>query len=137
MIGHSQAHCLEHPAEAEKCRGGPCLRRSVRKPSQAAPTPPPTHPPSLNALHPQPLMRADFTLFDEYEHVHEGAPPFPFPVTAFWGSCDRRIKQHMVQVGGAGRRRARLKAGVLPRWGWPAAACGAAGMPASAHAVTL
>ncbi|KAL4451499.1 hypothetical protein ABPG75_007161 [Micractinium tetrahymenae] len=45
----------------------------------------------------QPLMRADFTLFDEYEHTHEGAPPFGFPLTAFWGSRDRRIKQRMVQ----------------------------------------
>lgn len=48
--------------------------------------------------HLQPLMRADFTLFDEYEHTHEGAAPFAFPVTAFWGSCDRRIKHQMVQV---------------------------------------
>ncbi|EFN56084.1 hypothetical protein CHLNCDRAFT_145599 [Chlorella variabilis] len=45
----------------------------------------------------QPLMRADFTLFDEYTHRHAGAPPFAFPLTAFWGTRDRRIKQHMVQ----------------------------------------
>ena len=51
----------------------------------------------------QPLMRADFTLFDEYEHRHAGAEPFDFPLTAFWGSRDRRIKQGMVQV--RGRRR--------------------------------
>jgi len=43
-------------------------------------------------------MRSDFTLFDEYEHRHASAPPFAFPVTAFWGSTDRRIKEHMVQV---------------------------------------
>jgi hypothetical protein len=50
----------------------------------------------------QPLMRADFTLFDEYDHRHAGAAPFDFPLTAFWGSRDRRIKQAMVQVRGRG-----------------------------------
>ncbi|PRW20885.1 Monothiol glutaredoxin- chloroplastic [Chlorella sorokiniana] len=45
----------------------------------------------------QPLMRADFTLFDEYEHTHGGQPPFAFPLITFWGSRDRRIKQHLVQ----------------------------------------
>ena len=60
----------------------------------------------------QPLMRADFTLFDEYEYQHQqhqhpldGAPApaaFDFPITAFWGSRDRRIKPHMVQVCGEG-----------------------------------
>ena len=98
----------------------------------------------------QPLMRADFMLFDEYEHgcapalvrrtcdlyvcnacLHimprQGmpllltlltplkhcisqhayksigshtnapmAPPFNFPITAFWGVCDQRISEHMV-----------------------------------------
>lgn len=52
-------------------------------------------------------MRADFTLFDEYTHRHAGAPPFAFPLTAFWGTRDRRIKQHMVQV----RRRGACLAG--------------------------
>lgn len=50
---------------------------------------------------PQPLMRADFTLFDEYLHSHAAAPPFTFPVTAFWGRRDRRITERMVQVGWA------------------------------------
>ncbi|PSC76020.1 alpha beta-hydrolase [Micractinium conductrix] len=43
------------------------------------------------------LMRADFTLFDEFEHTHGGAPPFAFPVTAFYGNRDRRIKRSMVE----------------------------------------
>lgn len=42
-------------------------------------------------------MRADFTLFDEYQHRHTAAAPFDIPVTAFWGNRDRRIKQEMVQ----------------------------------------
>lgn len=54
---------------------------------------------SMGASLPQPLMRADFTLFDEYQHTHGDAPPFAFPLTAFWGNRDRRIKQHLVQVG--------------------------------------
>lgn len=45
-------------------------------------------------------MRADFTLFDDYEHGHGSGPPFAFPLTAFWGSRDRRIKQAMVQASG-------------------------------------
>jgi surfactin synthase thioesterase subunit len=44
-------------------------------------------------------MRADFTLFDEYQHGHAAAPQFTFPVTAFWGHRDRRITEQMVQVG--------------------------------------
>ena len=53
----------------------------------------------MGASLPQLLMRADFTLFDEYQHTHGDAPPFAFPLTAFWGNRDRRIKQHLVQVG--------------------------------------
>lgn len=64
----------------------------------------------------QPLMRADFTLFDEYEHKHGGAPPFPFPVTAFWGTADRRISAAMLQVHSAGRRRAAGVGGALQGW---------------------
>lgn len=45
----------------------------------------------------QPLMRGDFTLFDEYQHLHAGAAPFGFPLATFWGSDDRRIKESMVQ----------------------------------------
>ena len=66
------------------------------------------HPPSPTR---QDLMRADFTLFDEFEHTHGGAPPFAFPVTAFYGNRDRRIKRSMVEVhfrgGGGGRKEAR------------------------------
>ena len=67
-------------------------------------------------------MRADFTLFDEYTHEHEGAAPFDFPVTAFWGTADRRITQEMVQVrgcellGAAGQRRPQRRRS----HGWPA-----------------
>ena len=92
------------------------------------------------------LMRADFTLFDEYEYTHQGASlllaeciikvynnecshstcpgthslewaavhlcfvlcttlwswsagaePFSFPITSFFGTSDRRIKEHMVR----------------------------------------
>ncbi|EIE19364.1 alpha/beta-hydrolase [Coccomyxa subellipsoidea C-169] len=42
------------------------------------------------------LMRADFTLFDEYEFTHTGASPFAFPITSFFGTSDRRIKEEMV-----------------------------------------
>ena len=47
----------------------------------------------------QPLMRADFRLFDEYEFTREGERPFEFPLHAYWGTRDPRIKQWMVQVG--------------------------------------
>ncbi|KAI8463499.1 MAG: Alpha/Beta hydrolase protein [Monoraphidium minutum] len=71
----------------------------------------------------QPLLRADFRLFDEYarrpapgsppaaaptaadEPGQQGrgqeeaaaAAPFAFPITAFWGERDRRITERMVQ----------------------------------------
>ena len=44
----------------------------------------------------QPLLRADFTLFDEYRHGHAGTAPFSLPITAFWGRRDRRITSDMV-----------------------------------------
>jgi surfactin synthase thioesterase subunit len=55
----------------------------------------------------QPLLRADFRLFDEYEFKPAAATggdpdrtaaPFQFPVVAFWGEEDRRISKAMVQV---------------------------------------
>ena len=49
----------------------------------------------------QPLLRADFTMFDEYpEKVGEDKegewPVFDFPIQAFWGTKDRRVKEGMV-----------------------------------------
>jgi surfactin synthase thioesterase subunit len=46
----------------------------------------------------QPMLRSDFRLFDEY--VFDKGAPFMLscPITAFWGSKDRRVKQHLVQV---------------------------------------
>lgn len=49
----------------------------------------------------QPLLRADFRLFDEYELRWPVAPLLHCPVTTFYGSRDRRVKEHMVQVGAA------------------------------------
>ncbi|GIL59181.1 hypothetical protein Vafri_13849, partial [Volvox africanus] len=61
----------------------------------------------------EPILRADFTVFDEYElqpdepykydvladeDVNEPPPmePFGFPIAAFWGTQDRRIKRELV-----------------------------------------
>lgn len=54
----------------------------------------------------QPLLRADFTMFDEYPEVDgsgEAAggrraawPVFDFPIQAFWGTRDRRVSEEMV-----------------------------------------
>lgn len=69
----------------------------------------------------QPLLRADFTIFDEYEFRHAGkgtlhvtvvlmdyinshaiqgagSPPFTFPAFTYWGTLDRRVKED--HVGG-------------------------------------
>lgn len=69
----------------------------------------------------QPMLRGDFTLFDEYEFtgpqpgvqppgrgdgLNGGGsggggsqqPPFEFPIHAFWGTRDRRVTREMVQV---------------------------------------
>ena len=56
----------------------------------------------------QPLLRADFRLFDEYQMGPDeaqqggegagGAPLLDCPLTTFYGSRDRRVKEHMVQV---------------------------------------
>ena len=47
-----------------------------------------------------PMMRDDFSLFDEYEYV---APPaflpggaFPFPIQAYWATGDARAKEHLM-----------------------------------------
>ena len=74
----------------------PCL--SLRAAATAALLPQLPSCPTPTPARPQPLMRADFTLFDEYEHTHGDEPAFAFPLTTFWGSRDRRIKQHLVQA---------------------------------------
>lgn len=43
----------------------------------------------------QPLLRADFTMFDEYEFAGSKAP-FNIPIHAFWGTKDRRVKEKHV-----------------------------------------
>ncbi len=46
----------------------------------------------------QPLLRADFTMFDEYPELAQRAswPVFEFPIQAFWGTRDRRVSEEMV-----------------------------------------
>lgn len=48
----------------------------------------------------QPLLRADFTMFDEYEfHGEKGGSkkaPFDVPIYAFWGTRDRRVNEKHV-----------------------------------------
>jgi surfactin synthase thioesterase subunit len=47
----------------------------------------------------QPMLRADFRLFDEYEAVAAvSQPAFRFPLTTFWGDRDRRVTEQLVQV---------------------------------------
>lgn len=43
----------------------------------------------------QPLLRADFTMFDEYEFSGD-TTPFDVPIHAFWGTKDRRVKEDHV-----------------------------------------
>lgn len=45
----------------------------------------------------QPIMRADFSMFDQYEYRREGEPPFSFPLTTYYATWDRRITSAMVQ----------------------------------------
>jgi surfactin synthase thioesterase subunit len=45
----------------------------------------------------QPLMRADFHLFDKYDHVHDGKENFTWPLTVFHGESDRMITREMCQ----------------------------------------
>jgi hypothetical protein len=44
-----------------------------------------------------PMMRADFSLFDEYEYRRAGEAPFHFPITTFFATHDKKIAQGMVQ----------------------------------------
>lgn len=83
-----------------RCAARRTVVHAPRKPRTVAPARPSStiHPFEPATPFPQPLMRADFTLFDEYEHMHGDKPPFAFPLTTFWGSRDRRIKQHLVKV---------------------------------------
>lgn len=77
-----QQRTLDEPQFKEECRGWD-VNELVFSPAM------------WGTYHP--LMRADFTLFDEYCHTHKGEPPFDFPLTCFWGSRDRRITKDMVQ----------------------------------------
>ena len=45
----------------------------------------------------EPLLRSDFTMFDEYEFDRENACTFDFPIFAFWGRDDARVKEHHVR----------------------------------------
>lgn len=50
----------------------------------------------------QPMLRADFRLFDEYEpsvaRQAADAAPFASRMRLFWGERDRRVTKDMVQV---------------------------------------
>ena len=46
----------------------------------------------------QPMLRSDFKLFDEYSFDTDAPLVLPCPITAFWGSKDRRVKEHLVKV---------------------------------------
>eukprot|EP00933_Yihiella_yeosuensis_P039906 TRINITY_DN3408_c0_g2_i9.p1 TRINITY_DN3408_c0_g2~~TRINITY_DN3408_c0_g2_i9.p1 ORF type:complete len:398 (+),score=87.80 TRINITY_DN3408_c0_g2_i9:107-1300(+) len=45
----------------------------------------------------EPLMRADFRLYDEYKFRHEGAPKFDFPLHCWWSEGEHYIKEDMVK----------------------------------------
>ena len=44
----------------------------------------------------EPLMRADFTIFDQYEYKRAGEPRFDFPITAFVAKKDKKVTREMV-----------------------------------------
>lgn len=46
----------------------------------------------------EPMMRADFKLFDEYKFRHAGAPKFDFPLHCWWCEGEHFIKPEMVQA---------------------------------------
>eukprot|EP00440_Ansanella_granifera_P067391 gb/GFBE01073097.1/.p1 GENE.gb/GFBE01073097.1/~~gb/GFBE01073097.1/.p1 ORF type:complete len:388 (+),score=112.55 gb/GFBE01073097.1/:1-1164(+) len=46
----------------------------------------------------EPMMRADFALFDEYKCQHAGAPKFDFPLHAWWCEGEHLIKKEMVEA---------------------------------------
>jgi medium-chain acyl-[acyl-carrier-protein] hydrolase len=61
-----------------------------------------------NAMWPMyhPLLRADFTIFDEYEYTHkdknthneDSVRIITCPLYTFWGTSDRRVKEHHVKA---------------------------------------
>ena len=48
------------------------------------------------------MMRADFTLFDEYSFAPSNALPFDSPITALWATRDKKVKEEHVK--GASKR---------------------------------
>ena len=42
------------------------------------------------------LLRADFSLFDEYAFRRAGEPPFAFPMLAFHATADRKVSPALV-----------------------------------------
>lgn len=44
----------------------------------------------------EPLMRADFTIFDQYVFGRAGDAPFDFPITAFCATGDKKVTRAMV-----------------------------------------
>ena len=42
------------------------------------------------------LFRADFSLFDRYQHTHGGAPSLPVPATLCWAVGDARVRREHV-----------------------------------------
>lgn len=44
-----------------------------------------------------PMMRADFSLFDEYTFEPEGAEPFDFAIHGFFAARDRKVTREMVE----------------------------------------
>lgn len=46
----------------------------------------------------EPMMRADFKLFDEYKFKHAGTPKFDFPLHCWWCEGEHFIKGEMVQA---------------------------------------
>ncbi|CAJ1380968.1 unnamed protein product, partial [Effrenium voratum] len=45
----------------------------------------------------EPMMRADFKLFDEYKFKHAGCPKFDFPLHCWWCEKEHFIKPDMVE----------------------------------------
>jgi surfactin synthase thioesterase subunit len=62
----------------------------------------------------EPMLRADFKLFDEYEpsiaRQANDAAPFVSRMRLFWGERDRRVTQDMVKVGVPSRASAHHRA---------------------------
>jgi surfactin synthase thioesterase subunit len=42
------------------------------------------------------LLRADFSLFDEYDFRRAGDAPFAFPIRAFYAAADRKVPPALV-----------------------------------------